>query len=79
MEHLTDNKICFKEQSRIHRYVPFHSRDKYLSYLTDKTLTDFDSGLLTKMVLIDLGICHHKPRHSIKKMSSVSFSALSIN
>ena len=51
MEHLADNKILYRHQSGFRKY---HSSDTCLSYLTDKILTGFDSGLLTGMILIDL-------------------------
>ena len=44
MEYLTDNKILYRCQSGFRKN---HSTDTCLSYLTDKILTGFDSGLLT--------------------------------
>ena len=44
MEYLTDNKILYRYQSGFRKN---HSTDTCLSYLTDKILTGFDSGLLT--------------------------------
>ena len=52
MEYLTDNNIIYKYQSGFHKN---NSTDTSLSYLTDKILTGFDSGLLTG-ILIDLTI-----------------------
>ena len=51
MEYLTDNKILYRYQSGFREN---HSTDTCLSYLTDKILTGFDSGLLTGMIFIDL-------------------------
>ena len=50
MEYLTDNNILYKYQSSFRKN---HSTDTSLSYLTNKILTGFDSGLLTGMILID--------------------------
>ena len=43
MECLTDNNIIYEYQSSFRKN---HSTDTSLSYLTDKILTGFDSGLL---------------------------------
>ena len=51
MEYVTDNKILYRYQLG---FCKNHSADACLSYLTDKILTGFDSGLLTGMILIDL-------------------------
>lgn len=51
MKYLTDNNILYKCQSGFRKN---HSADTSPSYQTDKILTDFDSGLLTGMVLIYL-------------------------
>ena len=69
----------------LYRYQPGfpknHSIDTSLSYLTDKTLAGFGSGLLTKMILIDL----QKTLETIscdillKKMPALRFSDCSIN
>ena len=48
---LTKNNILYKFQSGFRRN---HSTDSCLSYLNDKILKGFDSGLLTGMILIDL-------------------------
>ena len=50
MEYLIDNKILYTYQSRFRKNP---SNNTCLSYLADEILTGFDSGLLTKMVLID--------------------------
>ena len=50
MEFRTYNNILYKYQSRFCRS---HSTDTSLSYLTDKTLTGFDSSLLIGMILND--------------------------
>ena len=51
MEYLTDNSIFYKYQSGFRKN---HSTDTSLLYLTDKILTGFDCGLLTRMIFIDL-------------------------
>ena len=51
MKYLTDNEILYRYQSGFRKN---HSTDTCLSYLTDKKLTGFDSGLLTWMILIYL-------------------------
>ena len=68
MEYLTDNSILYRYQSRFRKN---HSTDTCLSYLTDKILTGFDSGLLTGMILIDLQKAFDTINHDLllKKMS----------
>ena len=51
MNYLTENNIFYKHQPG---FCKNYSTDTSLSYLTDKILTGFDSGLLTVMILIDL-------------------------
>ena len=51
MEYLTDNNILYKYQSGFRKNL---STSTSLSYLTNRILTGFDSGLLTGMILIDL-------------------------
>ena len=51
MEYLTDNNILYKYQSGFRKN---HSTDTSPSYLTNKIMTGFDSGLLTGTILIDL-------------------------
>ena len=62
MEYLTDNKILYRYQSGFRKN---HSTDTCLSYLTDKILTGFDSGLLTGMILIDLQKAFDTINHDI--------------
>ena len=62
MEYLTDSKILHKYQSGFRRN---HSTDTCLSYLTDKIVTSFDSGLLTGMILIDLQKAFDTINHDI--------------
>ena len=50
-EFLTQKKLLYSLQSG---FCKSHSTDSCLSYLTDKILKGFDSGLLTGMILIDL-------------------------
>ena len=77
MEYLTDNKILYIYQSGFHKN---HSTDTCLSYLTDKILTGFDSGLLTGIILIDLQKAFGAINHNIllKKMTLAGFSCQSI-
>ena len=51
MEYLTDNNVLYKYQSA---FCKNHSTDTSFSYLTNRILTGFDSGLLTEIILIDL-------------------------
>ena len=51
MNYLTENNVLYRCQSGFRKN---HSTDTSLSYLTDKILTGFDSGLLIGMILIDL-------------------------
>ena len=62
MEYLTDNEIQYRYQSG---FCKNHSTDTCLSYLTDKILTGFDSGLLTGMILIDLQKAFDTINHDI--------------
>ena len=77
MEYLMDNNIIYKYQSGFRKN---HSTDTSLSYLTDKILTGFDSGLLTGMILIDLQKAFDTINHDIllRKMASLGFSNHSI-
>ena len=72
MEYLTDNNILYKYQSGFRKN---HSTDTSLSYLTNKIMTGFDSGLLTGMILIDLQKAFDTINHDIllKKMASLGF------
>ena len=76
MEYLTDNNILYKYQSGFRKN---HSTDTSLSYLTNRILTGFDSGLLTGMILINLQIAFDTINHDIllKKMASLGFSIVS--
>ena len=73
MEYLTDKIILYKHQSGFRKN---HSTDTSLSYLTNRILTGFDSGLLTGMILIDLQKAFDTINHDIllKKMASLGFS-----
>ena len=77
MEYLTDKNILYKYQSGFRKN---HSTDTSLSYLTNKIMTGFDSGLLTGMILIDLQKAFDTINHDIllKKMASLGFSNHSI-
>ena len=77
MEYLTDNNILYKYQSGFRKN---HSTDTSLSYLTNKIMTGFDSGLLTGMILIDLQKAFDTINHDIllRKMASLGFSNHSI-
>ena len=77
MEYLTDKNILYKYQSGFRKN---HSTDTSLSYLTNRILTGFDSGLLTGMILIDLQKAFDTINHDIllKKMASLGFSNHSI-
>ena len=73
VEYLTDNNILYKYQ---YGFRKNHLTYTSLSYLTDKILTDFDSGLLTGMILIDLQKAFDTINHDIflRKMVSLGFS-----
>ena len=73
MEYLTENNILYKYQSGFRKN---HSTDTLLSYLTNKIMTCFDSGLLTGMILIHLKKAFDTINHDIllKKMASLGFS-----
>ena len=77
-EYLTDKNILYKYQSGFRKN---HSTDTSLSYLTNRILTGFDSGLLTGMILIDLQKAFDTINHDIplRKMASLGFSNDSIN
>ena len=62
IEYLTDNNILYKYQSDFHKN---HLTDSSLSYLTDKILAGFDSGLLTGMILINLQKAFDTIKHDI--------------
>ena len=71
------NNILYKYQSG---FCKNHSTDTSLSYLTNKILTDFDSGLLTGMIFMDLQKAFDSINHDIllRKMASLGFSNGSI-
>ena len=75
---LTSNKILYKFQSG---FRSNHSTDSCLSYLNDKILKGFDSGLLTEMILIDLQKAFDTIDHEIlfKKMIYLRFSNQTIS
>ena len=76
MEYLTDNNILYKYQSGFRKN---HSTDTSLSYLTNRILTGFDSGLLTGMILINLQIAFDTINLDIllKKIASLGLSIVS--
>ena len=78
MNYLTNNNVRYRYESGFRKN---HSTDTSLAYLTDKILTGFDSGLLTRMILIDLQKAFDTINHDIllKKMSDLRFSDRSIN
>ena len=51
MNFLSDNNVLYQYQSDFRK---FHSTDTCLSYLHDKIIKGFDSGLLTGIILIDI-------------------------
>ncbi len=75
---LTQNDILYKFQSGFRRN---HSTDSCLSYLTDKILKGFDSGLLTGMILIDLQKAFDTIDHEIlfEKMVYLQFNHKTIS
>ena len=72
-EFLSENKILYNYQSG---FTTNHSTNLCLSFLTDKILKDFDEGLLTGMVLIDLQNAFDTINHEIllKKLEAIGFS-----
>ena len=75
---LEQNNILYKFQSGFRNN---HSTDTCLSFLSDKILTGFDSGLHTGMILIDLQKAFDTIDHDIlfQKMSFLGFSSQTIN
>ena len=78
MNYLTENNILYRHQSGFRKN---HSTDTSLAYLTDKILTRFDSGLLTRMNLMDLQKAFATINHDIllRKMSVLKLSDRFIN
>ena len=74
---LRENELLYKFQSGFRSH---HSTDFCLSYLTNKIMTGFDSGLLTGMVLIDLQKAFDTIDHDIVliKMKYIGFSSETI-
>ena len=70
---LRDNNLIYKLQSGFRSH---HSTDFCLSYLCNKILTGFDSGLSTGMILIDLQKAFDTIDHEIllKKMYCIGFA-----
>ena len=72
---VTKKNILYKFQSGFRKC---HSTDSCLSYLQDKVLKEFDSGLLTGMILIDLQKAFDTIDHNIliliEKMKCMGFS-----
>ena len=62
MNYLTENNVFYRYQSG---FCKNHSTDTSLAYLMDKTLTGFDSGLLTRMILINLQKAFDTINHEI--------------
>ena len=75
---LTQNKVLYNFQSGFRNK---HSTDSCLSYLNDKILKGFDSGLLTGMVLIDLQKAFDTIDHEVlfKKLFYMRFSPKAIS
>ena len=73
MDYLTENDISYTYQSGFRKK---HSADTSLLYRTIETLTGFDSGLFTEMVLIDLQKVFDTINHELllRKMASLGFS-----
>ena len=67
------NSLCIKKVSKIQK---FHSTETCLSYLYDKITKGFHSGLLTRMVFIDLQKAFDTIDHNIliKKMPFIGFT-----
>ena len=78
MNYLTENNILYISQSGFRKN---HFTDTSLAYLTNKTLTCFDTGLLAGMILINLQKVFDTINHDtlLKNMSATRFSDRSIN
>ena len=77
MEYVTYNNILYKYQFGFRKN---HLTDTSLSYLTNKILAGFNSGLLTRIILINLEKAFDTTNHDIllRKMTSLGFSNHSI-
>ena len=72
IKYLTENKIFYSYQSGFHKIHSSDTSRSNLSYLTDKILTGFESGLLTGMILINLQKPFDTINHDVlKEMSSL--------
>ena len=73
MDIVTKKNILYRFQSGFRK---FHSTDSCLLYLQDKVSKEFDSGLLTGMILIDLQKAFDTIDHKIliEKMKCMGFS-----
>ena len=72
MEFLDKHNILYKFQSGL---LKNYSTDIFLSYVTDKISTGFDSGLLTGLILIDLQKAFDTIDHNtlLLRMPSLAF------
>ena len=70
---LDDNKMLYRFQSKFRKHI---STGSCLSFLNNKIATDFESGLHTGMILIDLQKAFDAINHEIliNKMEYVGFS-----
>ena len=77
MIYLTDNNILYKYQSD---FCKNHSPNTSLSYLTQKILTSFESGLFTGRILVGFEKAFYTVNHDVllRKLSSLRFSNHSI-
>ena len=75
---LNDNNIFYKYQSGFRNN---HSTDLFLSFLNDKMLKGFDSGVYTGMILIDLQKAFDTKNHKIllEKLLPIGFSKNTIS
>ena len=75
---LNDNNIFYKYQSG---FGNNHSTDLFLSFLNDKILKDFDNGVYTGMILIDLQKAFDTINHKtlLDKLLPISFSKNTIS
>ena len=78
MNYVMENNILYRYQSG---FCKKRSGDTCLSYLTDKILTGFDSGPLTRMILIYLQKAFDTINHDLitEKMSASRFPNYSVN